>query len=50
MANEQELLRLARDEAELTKHEFKGKEYFFVRGDDARSGNNETDEQQDSPA
>ncbi len=49
-STQQELLRLARDEAELTEHEFKGKEYYFVRGDNARSGNNESGEQQDSPA
>jgi hypothetical protein len=49
-STQQDLLRLARDEAELTEHEFKGKEYYFVRDDDARSGHNESDDRQDSPA
>jgi len=49
-STQQDLLRLARDEAELTKHDFKGKEYYFVRGDNARSGKNESDGQQDSPS
>jgi len=42
-STQQELLRLARDEAELTEHEFKGKEYYFVRGDQSHSGDDESD-------
>jgi hypothetical protein len=43
-STQQELLRLARDEAELVKHAFKGKEYYFVRSDDSHTGDDESGE------
>jgi len=41
-STQQELLRLARDEAELTEHELEGRAYYFVRGENSRSGNGDS--------